>query len=347
MGGEHMTETLGTASTADCAEFAELERRGEWQTFTRATPLELDEGDGRTLIGRVVPYNVIADVADPPTYQPYKEQFAPGAFRAQLAAANRIDVLLNYEHRQGISDIVGRGVSLDDKPDGLYGTFRMLTHADGDKALELYHAGVLRGLSTEFSVRPNGSRTVDGVVTRMDARIGNVALCREYGSGTGGPKAAYPGAEVLAVRTDDDRIDVEAPDSPPNVTVAVSEGSTSLVPALDWERLGAIGIPALLVRAVVRKPWDGSPARFTDEQYAASCLIDRGGDAPPKERCSLPVLEPNGDLNVNALGAAAGRIGTVQGATSEQKAAAARKLVRYYRMAQMMAPPRIMSMAGM
>jgi len=316
----------------------------EWETFTRSTPIELEEGDGRTLIGRVVPYNVVADVADPPTYKPYKESFAPGAFRAQLQAANRIDVLLNYEHRQGISDIVGRGVNLEDRPDGLYGTFRMLTHADGDKALELYHAGVLRGLSTEFSARK--SRTVDGVVERVDARIGNVALCREYGSGTGGPKAAYPGAEVLAVRTDDDRIDVEAPESPAGALRASTEGSGSLVPVFDWERLGALGVVPILARAVVRKPWNGSSARFTNEQYQASCLICRPGDEPPKTRCSLPVLEPNGDLNMNALGAAAGRLRQVQ-APQTMKAQAARKLMRLYRMAGMEPPNGVKMMAGM
>lgn len=210
--------------------------RSDWTTFTRSAPLELaEEGDGRTLYGRVVPYNVVADVADPPTFKPYKESFQPGAFRAQLQAANRIDVLLNYEHRQGIADVVGRGVSLSEESDGLYGTFRMLEHGDGDKALELYHAGVLRGLSTEFSVRK--SRTVDGVVQRIDARIGNVALCREHGSGFSGGKAAYPGAQVLAVRTD-----VEAPVSDANALRAVSGVRTPPIPPLDWERLLAAGI---------------------------------------------------------------------------------------------------------
>lgn len=314
----------------DFEKWREMRGNADWETFERITPLELaDQGDGRTLIGRVVPYGVVADVADPPNFTPYKESFAPGAFRAQLSAANRIDVLLNYEHRQGISDIVGRGVSLEDKPDGLYGTFRMLTHADGDKALELYHAGVLRGMSTEFSARK--SRTVDGVVERVDARIGNVALCREFGSGYAGPKAAYQGAEVLAVRTEPGAPEIVVP--------------MPIVPSLDLERLALLGIEPILSRAFVRKPWDGSPDRFTDDEYQRSCLIDRGGDGPVKERCSLPVLEPDGDVNVNALAAAAGRLRSAD-APAKAKASAARKMVRLYRTAGMAPPAGITTMAG-
>jgi HK97 family phage prohead protease len=361
------------------------ESHARWATFTRQTPLELaEEGDGRTLYGRVVPYGVVANVADPPHFNPYRESFVPGAFRAQLQAANRIDVLLNYEHRQGISDVVGRGVALDDQPDGLYGTFRMLSHADGDKALELYHAGILRGLSTEFSVRK--SRTVDGVVQRVDARIGNVALCREFGANTGGAKAAYPGAEVLNVRAigseqaadavlrqmlaaamryvelepdPEDKLAMRQMIKEIRALIAKEEGETvdpaELSPPAPaatsgrtadlFERLSALGIDVILSRAVVRKPWDGSPARFTDEEYQRSCLIDRGGDAPVKDRCSLPVLEPNGDVNANALASAAGRLGQVA-ASQAMKAAAARKLMRYYRMADMTPPASMTKMAG-
>ncbi len=403
-------ETDTEMPTIDLSESA---TGSNWVNLHRAAPLELvdEEGDGRTLTGRVVPYNVVASVADPPTYQPYLESFAPGAFRSQLSAANRIDVLLNYEHRQGISDIVGRGVSLDERPDGLYGTFRMLSHADGDKALELYHAGVLRGLSTEFAVRK--SKTVDGVVQRTDARIGNVALCREFGSGFAGPKASYPGAEVLAVRAistqaaaavlrgmiasatkygglepdplgklamrkvvkdlrtllakeEGQTIDV-------NELSAVSEAATAAAetdvtgpapatdapvaapkPRTDHEdlmgRLAAVGVVPVLTRALTRAPWDGNPSRFTDEQYQRSCLVDRDDGSPVKERCSLPVLEPNGDLNVNALGPAAaalaGARGGMAGVSTAMKAAAARKLSRYYRMANMPSPASMTKMMG-
>jgi|SRR6516162_3716910 len=75
--------------------------------------------------------------------------------------------------------------------------------------------------------------------------------------------------------------------------------------------------------AISNAPWDGSAGRFSDEQYQRSCVLDRkvcGGDmasAPPKTRCSLPIREPNGDLNRNGVHAAAGRIGSVTNACPE------------------------------
>lgn len=85
-----------------------------------------------------------------------------------------------------------------------------------------------------------------------------------------------------------------------------------------------------VVKAVVDRPWDGSAARFTIEQWRRACLIDTGiGDVSSKERYKLPVREPNGDLNRNGVHAAAARLGQVQVA-AEKKAAAARTLVRHY-----------------
>ena len=66
--------------------------------------------------------------------------------------------------------------------------------------------------------------------------------------------------------------------------------------------LERLGIERTLKRAISPRPWNGAPARFSDEQYQRSALVCRPGDDPPKMRCSLPVLEPNGDVNTNALG---------------------------------------------
>lgn len=105
-----------------------------------------------------------------------------------------------------------------------------------------------------------------------------------------------------------------------------------------------------LAKAVVDRPWDGSPSRFTDEQYQRSCLIDRGGDAPVKQRCSLPIREPNGDINKNALGAAAavlaGGRGGLSGVSPAQKASAARALIRAYGEADMEPPESLRRAAG-
>jgi len=91
---------------------------------------------------------------------------------------------------------------------------------------------------------------------------------------------------------------------------------------------------AVDLAATTSKPWNGSASRFTDEQYRRSCLLDRGGDGPVKSRCSLPVREPDGTLNVNALKAAraalSGARGGLKGVSEEQKKQALARLKRLY-----------------
>jgi HK97 family phage prohead protease len=83
------------------------------------------------------------------------------------------------------------------------------------------------------------------------------------------------------------------------------------------------------------KAWDGSPSRFTDEQYARSCVLDRakcseaGRELPAKQRYSLPIREPGGGLNADAVHAAAARINQVQ-ACAEAIASAKAALRRAY-----------------
>jgi HK97 family phage prohead protease len=286
----------------------------------REFPAEITaDGDGRTIDLRIVPYNTPAQVADPPHFRPYQESWLPGVFERQMNAVNRVKVLLNFEHEAGLRGVVGHGVSLQDHQDGPQGTFRVHANSDGDKALELVREGLLTGISMEAI--PLSSRRVGDVVERVRAHLDKVALCRF---------PAFEKAEVLAVR--------EAPSVVPPEPVAMPDEMT--------ERLAALGIELLHRVTVVRKPWDGSAARFTDEEYQRSCLIDRGGDGPVKERCSLPVLEPNGDVNSNALGAAAGRLSALGNVSTEMKASAARKLVRFYRLAGMEAPPNVVRLAS-
>jgi HK97 family phage prohead protease len=310
------------SSTEVAEAIVETPEPAEEQRFVRTAELELSpDGDGRTLDALIVPYNHPATVSDPPDHVPYREMFMPGAFERQLAAPDRVKILLNFEHEQGIHGVVGHGVALRDQPDGLHGSFVLLRTQVGDTALELVRAGETKGLSIEFRSQPAWSRTVDGVRQRVKAIVDKVALCRF---------PAYPAAQILAVRTEPAE-PVWTPD--PDVDMLLARQ----------------GIQPLQMRAVTSKPWSGSPARFSDEQYAKSALFCRPGDGPPKERCSLPVLEPNGDLNANALGAAAaalaGARGGVANTTAGQKASAARKLLRLYGQAGMTAPDSLKTLA--
>lgn len=297
------------------------------------------EGDGRTIEARIVPYNTPTQVVDLPEYGgtgvPYLERWLPGAFERQANAANRVDVWLNFEHEDGFRGIIGHGKALREAPDALYGTFRVEPGPDGDKALHMVKEGVLTGLSIE-AIPTSTRRTMEGIVDRVKARLDKVSLCR-------GGLAAYKGAEVLAVREAPPKPDPEDPAPEP----------VPQPPAPDPERqsevdavLKRIGIEPLVRRAISTRAWNGAAARFSDEEYERSCLICRTGDDPPKSRCSLPVLEPNGDVNTNALGAAAGRLNQVTGITSAQRATAARKLVRYYRQADMEVPESLRALAA-
>lgn len=72
--------------------------------------------------------------------------------------------------------------------------------------------------------------------------------------------------------------------------------------------------------AISDKPWDGSPSRFTDEEYKRSCILHKC-DGMEKSCHSLPIKEPNGDLNRNAVHNAASRLGSVD-ASPEAKSKA-------------------------
>ncbi len=261
------------------------------------------EGDGRTIEARIVPYNTPTQVVDSPanggTGVPYVERWVPGAFEKQEKAADK--VLLNFEHERGLRGVVGHGVALRNAPDALYGTFRVHPGPDGDKALHMVNEGILTGLSIEaWPVKT--LRSAEGFVDRIKARLDNVALVR---------KAAYSDAMVLAVREA-----VEAPEPPdddpppPARTLEVNE---------TLERMGIAPLP----RTISERPWNPARARFTDEQWEASLV---GG---------VPVLEPNGEINRQAVERAALKIASVP---FTDRGEAARKLIRLHRRAGLEVP---------
>lgn len=325
------------------------------EIIRREFPAELTpSGDGRTIDLRVIPFNTVARVSDNGGRTFYDEEWLPGCFDKQLGAANRVDVLANWEHDSTIGGVIARGTELRDTGEALDGTFRMLSTQDADKALELINAGVASGVSLE-AIPLKSERGEDGVMRRVKARLVNVALCR---------MPAFSGAKVLAVREGEPDPDEPAPDPEP---VPDEPDSQRMSPQIVRDEMAAeelaknppefsdaelalqrIGYEALptIKRAITRRPWDGSAARFDDEQWRRSCIIDRGDKFDTaKTRYAMPILEPNGDLNVNGMHAAAQRFSQVQ-ASPEAKATAARKLVRFYRQASEEAPDNVKMMAG-
>lgn len=104
--------------------------------------------------------------------------------------------------------------------------------------------------------------------------------------------------------------------------------------------------------AVTDSPWDGSASRWpSTEDFCKSCLIDtnEAGKDKTQANCKLPIKEPNGDINKNALGAAAAALAGARGGLKDvspaDKKAAARKLLRAYGEAKMDPPPSLKNLA--
>lgn len=88
-------------------------------------------------------------------------------------------------------------------------------------------------------------------------------------------------------------------------------------------------------------PWSSfSQQDYSPQQWARSCLIDtEQGPSDSKDRYKLPVREPSGELNRNAVESAASRVGLVDGVPPEKRAAAARVLIGLYKTEFKMDPP--------
>lgn len=145
---------------------------------------------GRTVDVMLVPFGEVATVADPPTYQEYREEWMPGVFDHQLNAANRIHA--KYGHSESVVDVVGHGISLQRETAGYRVSTKIHQTVQGETALELLRDGALPCVSLEAYTPSGGSRrTKEGVVQRIKANLVGFAFCRQ---------GAFAGAKVLAIR---------------------------------------------------------------------------------------------------------------------------------------------------
>jgi HK97 family phage prohead protease len=147
-----------------------------------------DDGDGRTLVGPLLPYGVEARVVD--RGRLVVETFERGA----LAATDPARVPLTATHPRDNQTLpIGVTVELRDEADALHGTWRVSKTALGDEVLELARDRVPLGLSVGFLEVPGGSRwSADRKrVTRTRAALDHVAVVRV---------PAYAGAGVVGVR---------------------------------------------------------------------------------------------------------------------------------------------------
>jgi HK97 family phage prohead protease len=146
-------------------------------------------GDGRTLYGRAVPYNVVADVGG------FRERFVPGVFSRQVGSGQVAQVRLFDAHEDRLhgGHPIGKTVRLAEQPDGLYGEWHLHDTSRAEDALKLVRAGEVTGLSVGFTARGAGSRRDPaGVIERRAAHLDHVALTHE---------PVYSDARVLGVRS--------------------------------------------------------------------------------------------------------------------------------------------------
>jgi HK97 family phage prohead protease len=150
-----------------------------------------DGGDGRTLVGPVMPWGVQAQVLD--RGRLVVETFQRGA----LADVDPAAVPLTARHPRDNQELpIGVTVELRDEADALHGAWHVSKTALGDEVLELARDRVPLGLSVGFLEVPGGNRWSPDRkrVTRTRAALDHVAVVRV---------AAYQGAGVAGVRAAD------------------------------------------------------------------------------------------------------------------------------------------------
>jgi HK97 family phage prohead protease len=157
------------------------------RSFTAALAVR-DGGDGRTLVGALLPWGVEAQVLD--RGRLVTETFERGA----LAGNDPARVPLTARHPRDAETLpIGRTVELEERADAAWGAWHVSKTALGDEVLELARDGVPLGLSVGFLELPGGSRwSADRKrVTRTRAQLDHVAVVRV---------PAYAGAGVEAIR---------------------------------------------------------------------------------------------------------------------------------------------------
>ena len=125
------------------------------------------DGDGRTVCGICVPYDVEQRI-----HSSLVEVFRKGAFDAVTRAAHRVKLLQGHNEK---TLPLGKATLLREDARGLYGEFRVSKTDTGDQALELVRDGVLTHLSVGFQPLQDRRRK-DGIVERIKAHLAEVSL---------------------------------------------------------------------------------------------------------------------------------------------------------------------------
>lgn len=150
---------------------------------------------------RIMPFDTVIETTIGP------EEFRRGAFEGTDASGL---LLMGPEHRAelGLGQTgepvmvrvpTGKGVSIEERDDAAYATFRVAKTAAGDEQLALAAEGIVGGVSVEFGEVPGGTSVEqrNGRRTRVHRRVNLTGVSTTY-------RPAYKAAQVLAVRSEEE-----------------------------------------------------------------------------------------------------------------------------------------------
>lgn len=173
-------------------------------TFLRSADFELRD-DGRTLSGRIVPYNEVANVVDfddeTKKLVRYQETFLPHSLAAMAQGfaarggkfANGQFIPLLIDHSDNFDNMIGHATELRDEDDGAYASFRLYDDSRIQKIRSVLTESH-RGLSISFrDVRT--PRIVNDVVQRVQVFVSHVAAT---------PSPQYQSAGILTLRSNEE-----------------------------------------------------------------------------------------------------------------------------------------------
>jgi phage head maturation protease len=160
---------------------------------------------------RIMPWDTTINTIDGP------ELFARGAFEGTDPAKVKL-MGLEHEAHVGLGQNgqpvltrrpMGKALSLEDRIDGQYATFRVSNTAAGDEYLALAQDGVVDGVSVEVAPVPDGTsiETRNGRRTSVHHRMELRAVSPTY-------RPAYAEARVLAVRSQEESAPVATKEDP-------------------------------------------------------------------------------------------------------------------------------------
>ena len=171
----------------------------------RANEMALAD-DGRTIDGRIVPYNEATEIVElkDGEIKRYTEMFLPRSCARMVQAAGRRGnasfISFVLDHSESFDNRIGHCAMMYERDDGAYATFRLYDGKDLAKVQSMLRESH-DGLSVFFGdIKP--PRVEDGITKRVQVHVSHVAAT---------PSPAYNNARILAMRDDAEPVDDGTP----------------------------------------------------------------------------------------------------------------------------------------